>query len=72
MSVDFDALSRTIATLLQFANSSIDRAKIYVLKVTQYSLQGQFIEAIKFALEGLNSLGITLNRDTLKELKSPA
>ncbi|MDJ0554014.1 MAG: AAA family ATPase [Microcoleaceae cyanobacterium MO_207.B10] len=68
MSVEFHTLSETLTTLLKFANSPIEQAKIYVLKVTQYTLQGQFTEAIKVGLEGLNCLGITINRDTLQEL----
>ena len=67
MTVDFESLEKTIATLLNFANSPLDRAKIYVLKVNQYSLQGTYTEAIKAGLEGLQELKITVNRDTLAE-----
>ncbi|MHC5767699.1 MAG: ATP-binding sensor histidine kinase [Nostoc sp.] len=68
MSGDFQLLEETVLILLEFANSNIDRAKIYVLKVTQYSLQGQFSESIQAGLEGLQSLGITVDRDSLKQL----
>ncbi|MEA5604165.1 AAA family ATPase [Nostoc sp. UHCC 0252] len=68
MSGDFQLLEETILILLEFANSNIDRAKIYVLKVTQYSLQGQFSESIQAGLEGLQSLGITVDRYSLKQL----
>ncbi len=36
MSVDFESLEKTISTLLKFANSPLDQAKIYVIKVNQY------------------------------------
>ncbi|MBC1218697.1 AAA family ATPase, partial [Nostoc sp. UCD120] len=68
MSGDFQLLEETVLILLEFANSNIDRAKIYVLKVTQYSLQGQFSESIQAGLEGLQSLGITVDRYSLKQL----
>ena len=68
MSVDFDSLEKTIATLLEFAKSPLDRAKIYVLKVNQYSLQGPYSTAIQAGLVGLQELGITVCRDTLKDL----
>ena len=68
MSADFESLSQTIATLLEGANSPIDRAQIYVIKVNQYALQGLYTDAIKAGLEGLLGLDITVNRDTLKEL----
>ncbi|MDZ7952513.1 AAA family ATPase [Nostoc sp. DedQUE09] len=68
MSGDFQSLDETVLTLLKFANSNIDQAKIYVLKVDQYSLQGQFVESIQAGLEGLRSLGITVDRDILRQL----
>ncbi len=68
MSVDFQSLEKTIATLLKFANSPLDKAKIYVLKVNQYSLQGPYAEAIRAGLKGLRELGIVVDRGTLKEL----
>ena len=68
MSGDFQSLEETVLTLLKFANSKKDRAKIYVLRVAQYSLQGQFLESIQAGLQGLESLGIAIDRDALKEL----
>ncbi|MDZ8052572.1 MAG: AAA family ATPase [Aulosira sp. ZfuVER01] len=68
MSGDFQLLEETVSTLLEFANSNIDRAKISVLRVDQYSLQGQFVESIQAGLAGLRSLGITFDRDTLRQL----
>ncbi|NEP77306.1 MAG: AAA family ATPase [Okeania sp. SIO3B3] len=67
MSVDFDSLEKTIAILLECANSPLDRAKIYVLKVNQYSLQGPYSEAIKAGLAGLQELGTIVKQETLKE-----
>ncbi len=82
MSGDFDLLKETVSTLLECANSNIDRAKISVLRVdwyslqgqfvesiqAWYSLQGQFVESIQAGLAGLGSLGITFDRDTLRQL----
>ncbi|MEB3218004.1 MAG: AAA family ATPase, partial [Nostocales cyanobacterium 94392] len=68
MSGDFHLLEETVLALLEFANSNIDRAKIYVLRVAQYSLQGQFSEAIQAGLAGLQSLGITIDRNVLNQL----
>ncbi|BAY11777.1 trifunctional serine/threonine-protein kinase/ATP-binding protein/sensor histidine kinase [Calothrix sp. NIES-2098] len=68
MSGDFQSFDETVLILLEFANSNIDRAKIYVLKVDRYSLQGQFAEAIQAGLAGLQNLGITIDRDTLRQL----
>ncbi len=68
MSGDFQLLEDTVSILLEFANSNIDRAKIYVLKVDWYSLQGRFAESIQAGLSGLESLGITFDRSTLKQL----
>ena len=68
MSADFYLLEETAITLLEFANSNVDRAKIYVLKVAQYSLQGQFAESIQAGLQGLDHLGISVERDALPQL----
>ncbi|MGP1375588.1 MAG: AAA family ATPase [Almyronema sp.] len=68
MSGDFQLLEQTIATLLTCAHSSIDQAKIYVLKVDQYSLQGQFAEAIQAGLTGLQHLGIDIDQADLAQL----
>jgi len=68
MSSDFQLLEKTIFTLLKFANSTTDQARIYVLQVDQYSLQGQFLEAIQAGLAGLRTLGIDIDRDELNQL----
>ncbi|MBD2494248.1 AAA family ATPase [Nostoc sp. FACHB-280] len=68
MSGDFSLLEETLLILLEFANSNVDKAKIYVLKVDQYSLQGQFAQAIQAGLAGLQSLGISIERATLKQV----
>ncbi|MBE9182081.1 GAF domain-containing protein, partial [Oculatella sp. LEGE 06141] len=68
MSGDFQSLEETVITLLESANSTVDRAKIYVLRVAQYSLQGLFSESIQAGLEGLQNLGITVEREALSQL----
>ncbi len=68
LSGNFPLLEETVLILLKFANANLDRAKIYVLKVTQYSLQGQFAESIQAGLEGLQHLGITVDKNNLPQL----
>jgi predicted ATPase/signal transduction histidine kinase/tRNA A-37 threonylcarbamoyl transferase component Bud32 len=68
MSVDFEGLETTLATLLAFARSAVDRARIYVLKANQYSLQGAYPRAIEAGLAGLQELEIRVNRDNVKQL----
>ncbi|MGD1808630.1 AAA family ATPase [Dapis sp. BLCC M126] len=68
MSVDFDSLDRTIDILLNFVKSSLDTTKVYEIKVDRYSLQGQYQEAIQVGLEGLEKIGIYVNRNNLENL----
>ncbi|WP_017663266.1 hybrid sensor histidine kinase/response regulator [Baaleninema simplex] len=65
---DFVALDQTIDILLSFANSAVDRAKSYVLKAIQYTMQGLYSQAIQVGYVGLRDLGIQIERDDLKTL----
>ncbi len=68
MSVDFEGLETSIALLLALARSAINRARIYVLKVNQYALQGAYPEAIEAGLAGLQELEIQVHPEHAKEL----
>ena len=68
MSVDIDSFEKTIATLLEHAHSALDNARVYVLKVNQYSLQGSYTEAIEVTLTALQRLGTAINSNNIKQL----
>ncbi|MBP0018570.1 MAG: AAA family ATPase [Cyanobacteria bacterium SBLK] len=68
MNVDIDAFEKTIAILLEFAHSALDNARVYVLKVNQYSLQGAYPQAIEIGLTALEQLGTTVNPNNIKQL----
>ncbi|MBP0031522.1 hypothetical protein, partial [Roseofilum sp. Guam] len=68
MTVDFEGLETSIALLLALARSAINRARIYVLKVNQYTLQGAYPEAIEAGLTGLQELEIQVNPENVKLL----
>jgi diguanylate cyclase (GGDEF)-like protein len=66
--VDFAALNQTTALLLNHAKSSADIAQIYEIKVTQATLQGQYQKAVQVGLEGLQNIGIPVEREQLEAL----
>ena len=64
----YEQLSATIATVLKYISSPVDRADIYVFQITQYTLQGKFEEAIQTGLIGLRNFGIEIENENLTEL----
>ncbi|NEO87127.1 MAG: serine/threonine-protein kinase PknK [Spirulina sp. SIO3F2] len=68
MTVDFESLEKTLSTALEFAKSAVDRAKVYGIKVNQYCRCGAYNQAIESGLEGLEGLGIAVNREHLNVL----
>ncbi|MBW4470729.1 MAG: AAA family ATPase [Stenomitos rutilans HA7619-LM2] len=64
----YEQLSATTAIALQHISSSVDRADIYVLQVTQHTLQGECEKAIQIGLIALSDLGIEVGTENLTEL----
>jgi predicted ATPase/signal transduction histidine kinase len=64
----YEQLSATITIALNYISSAVDRADIYVLQVTQYSMQGEYEKAIQTGLIGLRKLGIEIESESLTEL----
>ena len=64
----FQELEATITFALERITSPVDRVNICVFQVIQYTLQAKYQEAIQVGIVGLESLGITIERDKLSEL----
>ncbi len=67
-SANYEQLSATITIALKYITSPVDRADIYVLKVTHQTLRGEYEQAIQTGLIGLRNLGIEIEDKNLTEL----
>ncbi|MEG3858969.1 trifunctional serine/threonine-protein kinase/ATP-binding protein/sensor histidine kinase [Microcoleus sp. herbarium12] len=65
---NYQQLSATTAIALEHISSAVDRADIYVIQVTQWTLQGQFEKAIQTGLIALSDLGVGVETENLTEL----
>ena len=49
--------------MIEQAQSTLDKASIYAVQVTQYQLQARFLEALDIQRKGLELLGLTIPSD---------